>query len=302
MARQTLDTCPKYKMLVRRLNIPRPYVRGLLELLWDSCHASGVIEFPSADHVEAAAEWPGEPGELFRQLVDTGFLDDMGDGRSRVHDYWDHAPDYVVSRKRMEDQRKKRGAQMRDRCNAESMESAHATPEQFGNVPNCSEQFQTIPNCSERLGNVPNSLEMFAPPTPTPTPTPITSPSDLYSAEKDLDRTLPTLCDHRDSLPPSVESVAACVRASDSIELENAEEEDGEGGADWIARRLARAKAADAAGEKLPEPPRLSHAALMELARAKTPLATQTPRTGHPGASAVGDVVGDAMRMMGGGQ
>ena len=46
MARPCLDRNPKFKLLIRNLGLPKPYVRGLLETLWDAANESGdpVIE------------------------------------------------------------------------------------------------------------------------------------------------------------------------------------------------------------------------------------------------------------------
>ena len=136
MARQTLDRNKKYKLLLLRarpLGLTKPQVRGLLETMWDVCHECGDTSFPSAEHVEAAAEWWGDSG-AFVAIISadgTNFVDRMQDGSYEVHDYWDHCPDYVKSRLRQERLRKETAG-----------------------------KFQTVPN----------NLEKFDPPTPTPTP------------------------------------------------------------------------------------------------------------------------------------
>jgi hypothetical protein len=108
MARPTLHNNPKFKLLVRQLGLPRPYVRGLLECMWDSCHESGDTVFKNADLAEAATEWPGDRGQLAEHLVAAGFLDKMEDGGLEVHDYWDHCPSYVKDRRRKEETRRAR--------------------------------------------------------------------------------------------------------------------------------------------------------------------------------------------------
>jgi hypothetical protein len=95
----------KVKLLVQLLKLPRPYVRGLLETLWDVAHASGNPVLGSADAVEAAAEWPGDRGALFAALRECRLIDERPDESWEIHDYWHHAPEYVKGRLRKEQQR-----------------------------------------------------------------------------------------------------------------------------------------------------------------------------------------------------
>lgn len=106
MARLTLDRNVKFKVLVKRLALPRPYVRGLLETLWDVAHECGNPIIGDADDIEVAAEWPGERGLLLAALRDGRWIDELEDGRFEIHDYWDHAPAYVKDRRRKEMERK----------------------------------------------------------------------------------------------------------------------------------------------------------------------------------------------------
>jgi hypothetical protein len=104
MARPTLNRNPKYLALIRRLGLPRYAVRGLLDEIWDCCHESGnpVLR---AHHVEAVAGWDGQAGALLEALIDEGFLDKHDDTTVEVHDYWHHAPDYVLKRRDREQER-----------------------------------------------------------------------------------------------------------------------------------------------------------------------------------------------------
>lgn len=86
MARPTLDRNPKFKLLCRVLGLPRPYVRGLLELMWDTAHDSGNPVLGAPAQVEAAAEWPGDPGVLFRALRDCRFIDQLTDVNGQLTD------------------------------------------------------------------------------------------------------------------------------------------------------------------------------------------------------------------------
>ncbi len=109
MARPTLETSAKFRLLVRKLGIPKPYVRGLLETLWDVANASGNPVIGSTAEVEAAAEWPGEDGVLFTALRDGRWIDETPDGRWQIHDYFDHAPGYVQRRATREAEREAKG-------------------------------------------------------------------------------------------------------------------------------------------------------------------------------------------------
>jgi hypothetical protein len=120
MSRLTLLSRPKFKRLVARLDLPRPYVRGLLDTLWDTAHEVGNPVIGTPADVEAAAEWPGEAGLLFAALSELRFLDPVTDvtdetdvtdrnvtpSRWELHDYFDHAPKYAERRRERESERK----------------------------------------------------------------------------------------------------------------------------------------------------------------------------------------------------
>jgi len=106
MARPSLDRNVKFKSLIRRLDLPRPYVRGLLETLWDVANECGNPVIGTPEDIEAAAEWPGEPGVWFNALREGRWIDEREvAGRWEIHDYWDHAPEYVLGRARKEAER-----------------------------------------------------------------------------------------------------------------------------------------------------------------------------------------------------
>jgi hypothetical protein len=107
MARPGLSNNVKFKLLCRLLNLPRPYVRGLLETMWDVAHESGNPVLGSPDAVEAAAEWPGERNVLFAALRDCRLIDQRDDDAWEIHDYWHHCPEYVKGRLRKEVQRRR---------------------------------------------------------------------------------------------------------------------------------------------------------------------------------------------------
>jgi len=109
MARPSLERNVKFKRLVIALGLPRPYVRGLLETMWDVAHECGNPVLGCADDVEAAAEWPGDPGVLFVTLSELRWIDEASNGVWQIHDYWHHAPDYVKKRRQREMERRTNG-------------------------------------------------------------------------------------------------------------------------------------------------------------------------------------------------
>jgi len=134
----------KFVRLVAVLGLPRAHVRGLLECLWDVAYQCGQEYLGDALDVELAAGWTGETGKLCRALADcggngdAGFIEPVTDIRHspsqngsedhnkgskagsgvtdgvtdvpvhyRVHDLFDHAPEYVAGRAQREDERRK---------------------------------------------------------------------------------------------------------------------------------------------------------------------------------------------------
>src|SRR5689334_18031659 len=72
MARPGLEKHVKFKKLCRMLGEPKPHVRGYLETLWEVAYECGDAVIGDAEAVEAAAEYPGEPGKLFKALLSCG--------------------------------------------------------------------------------------------------------------------------------------------------------------------------------------------------------------------------------------
>jgi hypothetical protein len=68
--------------------------------MWMTAWNSGVVSFESREDVELAAEWSGEPGGFVSALLEERWLDETELGLE-IHDWWDHAPDYVRKRKDM---------------------------------------------------------------------------------------------------------------------------------------------------------------------------------------------------------
>lgn len=129
MARPTLYEHRKFHRLVSQLKqivtgdgvSVEAMALGHLGFLWRVAYDAGDPIIGDALDVETAARWKGPAGELARALLDAG-----GPGRPglvdvcelmpgdeavyEIHDFWDHAPEYVKRRRLRELQRKERSA------------------------------------------------------------------------------------------------------------------------------------------------------------------------------------------------
>jgi len=182
MARPCLFNSVKFKTLIRELGIPKPYVVGLLEVMWACANEMGNPVLGAPKDVESAAEWPGEKNVFFEALSVDGWIDKTESGEWEIHDFWDHAPDYVRRRRVREIEREKRGetlAGLRSKAGKKSGESRRKQAEDDekneDNPKNHNEQTstsdeQTSTMCSQkRTSGEQTSTNV---PTPTPAPTP----------------------------------------------------------------------------------------------------------------------------------
>lgn len=119
MARPGIIRNRKFVRLTRALG-NQALALGSLELLWSAAYESGEDAIGTPEDVETLAAWQGEPGKLFEALRDAGRPDRFGfieeienrPGVWRIHDLWDHAPDYVRKRRSREQERQLRGAEL----------------------------------------------------------------------------------------------------------------------------------------------------------------------------------------------
>lgn len=177
MARPTLFTHPKFRRLVYLLGVPTPHAVGYLECLWHVAYEAGNPVFRDAIDVELAAQWPGEKGKLAEVLQDVGLVDSAEDGGLTIHDFFDHAPDYVQRRAKREASRKNRysprGREQPSKTEnpgSKSSELVRPIPTNSGQCPTNSDQQPTNSGqCPSNYGQWP---ELVATPTPTPTPSP----------------------------------------------------------------------------------------------------------------------------------
>lgn len=163
----------KTKRLKRRLNIPLYQTVGLLETLWqittESADAGDIGRFSDED-IALALEWEGDPGELVAAMVETGWLDHDPVHRLVVHDWLDHAPEFIKERVRKRDQRGRRrkpedsvtpcpGASGQDRTKAGQVGT------EAGRVPTLS---QVVPGSSDSVPSIPcHTIPCHAIPNPS---------------------------------------------------------------------------------------------------------------------------------------
>ena len=91
-------THPKTKELAFTLEIPLPHAIGLLELLWAFVAQQtpqGNIGKWSNQVIAGEAGWQGDADRFIDALISVGFLDENEDHRLLVHDWSDHAPNWV---------------------------------------------------------------------------------------------------------------------------------------------------------------------------------------------------------------
>jgi hypothetical protein len=144
MARPGLTRNRKFLRLARCLG-GQALAVGSLELLWGSSYESGDEIVGAPEDVEALASWNGAGGVLFAALRDAGlpdrpgFIEECPDrpGVWRIHDLWDHAPDYVRKRRSREMDRQTKGAKLESlsgqRPVDDRSETGHGPP--FGRTP-----------------------------------------------------------------------------------------------------------------------------------------------------------------------
>ena len=92
---------PKLAHLCRELGTTRRDAVGLLELLWEYtgeyAPKGDIGRFTDSD-IANAVDWKGNAGELIEGLVAAGWLDRCTENGLVVHDWEDHAPDYIRKR------------------------------------------------------------------------------------------------------------------------------------------------------------------------------------------------------------
>jgi hypothetical protein len=91
-------THPKTKELAYSLEIPLPHAIGLLELLWAFVAQQtprGNVGRWSNAVIAGEAGWLDDPDVFIKSLISCGFIDENDEHRLLVHDWKDHAPNWV---------------------------------------------------------------------------------------------------------------------------------------------------------------------------------------------------------------
>ncbi|MBD3293394.1 MAG: hypothetical protein GF393_10755, partial [Armatimonadia bacterium] len=102
MKHEALD-CYKFKALKHRLGWPRYRVVGLLETLWQFTAKNtpqGNIGKYADEQIAEDLEFRGDFKRVVRALISTGWLDESAEHRLVIHDWGDHAPEYIKKRLR----------------------------------------------------------------------------------------------------------------------------------------------------------------------------------------------------------
>lgn len=177
MALRAVPEHPKFARLKSTLKLPKGGALGWLEAMW---HFAGkftphgnIGKYADAE-IEAWVEWCGEPGELVRALVDSGWVDASTQHRLIVHDWHIHA------------------------------DNATKLAVKRSGKPFVSDSVSTVsPRCSDKVEEVATPLGLPVPePVPVPVPDPVITPemvasgvmTELCISTRDLAVTLDGVC------------------------------------------------------------------------------------------------------------
>lgn len=122
MGRPGLTRHRKFKRLARTLDgtiqagFGSILARGVLESMWDAAYENGDDFLGDAMDVAALTSWGGKPDSIVAALLDAGgeghpgFIEECErPGTYRIHDLFDHMPDYVERRLKREIARNEKG-------------------------------------------------------------------------------------------------------------------------------------------------------------------------------------------------
>lgn len=92
---QSLANHPKLKRFAREMSISKQEAIGYLHMLWwwalEYAPKGELIPLYNTDDIADAMEYEGNPDELVRCLIKSGFLDKDNDNKVTVHDWYDYA-------------------------------------------------------------------------------------------------------------------------------------------------------------------------------------------------------------------
>lgn len=101
----------KTRKLFRKLKISRQEAIGYLVLIWlwalDNADRDGKLLATTVEDIERAGYWAGEPGVLYKALVDCQWIDEI-DGNIYLHDWYDfNKPFYQYTDRKEKDRARK---------------------------------------------------------------------------------------------------------------------------------------------------------------------------------------------------
>ena len=139
----------KFQRLQRRLGETKRGLVGLLELLWHGTATQapqGDIGKFSNEEIAILVDWEGDYDQLVDALVDTGWLDRCSRHRLVVHDWGQHAPNWVrMLVKKRELSFSEASAEASTERSAEASQEA-STEASADGTPNLTKPNLTIPN------------------------------------------------------------------------------------------------------------------------------------------------------------
>ena len=140
----------KTKRLMRLLGLPLYRAVGILETLWllciDCCDEGNVGKF-SDDEIADYFGWEGKPSALVCGLAESGWLDQDEGERYVVHDWLEHAPEFIRERVR---KRVARGAKAKKQTTY-----VRSEPDNFGQDRTEAGPAEASPTLSEVVPSIP---------------------------------------------------------------------------------------------------------------------------------------------------
>lgn len=130
----------KVKRLKRALGVPLYQAVGILETLYQVCSSSaddgGIGRYCNGD-IALELEWEGDPDALIQALIETGLVDVCSVNRLAVHDWLEHAPEFIKDRLR----KRAGNSDSSRKCPGDSGESRNSTGDSV-----LTKSSHTIPN------------------------------------------------------------------------------------------------------------------------------------------------------------
>lgn len=135
----------KVKRLKRALGVPLYQAVGILETLYQVCASSaddgGIGRYCNSD-IALELEWDGDPDTLIQGLIETGLVDEHEVHRLMVHDWLEHAPEFIKDRLR----KRQSNSDTSRNSGGNSDKARNSTGDSVSTIPNHTNANQTKPN------------------------------------------------------------------------------------------------------------------------------------------------------------